>query len=655
MLGRVRPLIAVVLLVLGSPFAAVANADGAPPVTVTDVKTTTNNVTGVLTFRTLAANDIDTASLKATIDGQPVPMSVEKATHVDRAAMLVIDTSGSMGASGMATVRSATAAYLKEVPSDVRVGVVTFADTAGVDLKPTLDRSAVQRVVNGLVARGDTSLYAAVQAAAAALGVQGDRSIVLLSDGADTMSNDPKDALAKLLGALDKGGFRLDVVRFRTNDPGASGALAQLAKAGRGAVVAADNAESVGQAFQSAARALKSQARFQIRLAVPLSNAAALDITGTLGGKPFSVAQSVQPGALSLAPTASQSQSPTPSPTAVPPQAGLVQRASQSSIVPWVAAGTIALAVVLLAIAFLWPDLRTSRERRLESLEDYVAPTRTSSRSEGKRTATPLSEQLVDFGEKAMKGRKSTVTTLALINRADLPLRAGEWFVLRIVAAVVGIAIGLVLASELKIVGFGLGLLAGFFLPQIALRILASRRAGAFERILPQSLLLVATSLRSGFGLPQALDSVARDSAEPVAKEFSRALAQTRIGTDISDSLEQLATRMGSRAMEMTVMAIRIQREVGGNLAETLETTGHTLREREAIHGQVRALSAEGRLSAYILIALPIGVFLYMMMVNYEYISLLWTRMLGIGMLIFGVVMLFLGILWMRKVVRIEV
>jgi tight adherence protein B len=107
--------------------------------------------------------------------------------------------------------------------------------------------------------------------------------------------------------------------------------------------------------------------------------------------------------------------------------------------------------------------------------------------------------------------------------------------------------------------------------------------------------------------------------------------------------------------MEMAIMAIRIQREVGGNLAETLGTTARTLRERESLFRQVRALSAEGRLSAYILIALPICLFFYMTWVNYDYISLLWTTMPGIGMSIGAIILLVLGIFWMRKLVKIEV
>ena len=165
----------------------------------------------------------------------------------------------------------------------------------------------------------------------------------------------------------------------------------------------------------------------------------------------------------------------------------------------------------------------------------------------------------------------------------------------------------------------------------------------------------MASSLSTGFSLPQALDAVAKDAAEPAAKEFSRALAETRIGADISDSLDHMAGRMDSANMRWTTMAIRIQREVGGNLADTMRTTAKTLREREELHRHVRGLSAEGRLSAYILVGLPIGIFLYELKVNREYIELLWSRPLGFGMLAAGVVLIGLGILWMRKVVDVKV
>ena len=199
------------------------------------------------------------------------------------------------------------------------------------------------------------------------------------------------------------------------------------------------------------------------------------------------------------------------------------------------------------------------------------------------------------------------------------------------------------------------GVVVGLLFPVLALRHLANRRAKKFEAVLPDVMMLVATSLSSGFSLLQALDSVARDAAEPAAKEFSRALAESRIGADISDALEHVAVRMESDNMRWAVMAIRIQREVGGNLADTLRTTAATLREREMLKRHVKALSAEGRLSAYILIALPIGVLLFSLWSNYDYVSLLWTTLPGLVMTVMGILAMLAGIFWMRKTVSIEV
>jgi tight adherence protein B len=168
-------------------------------------------------------------------------------------------------------------------------------------------------------------------------------------------------------------------------------------------------------------------------------------------------------------------------------------------------------------------------------------------------------------------------------------------------------------------------------------------------------LTLLASSLATGFSLPQAIDAIVRDAAEPAAKEFSRALAETRIGADLEDSLDRLAFRMDSDNLRWTTMAIRIQRQVGGNLAETLRTTATTLRSRESLQREVSALSAEGRLSAYILIALPVGVFFFMLRANREYVSLLWTNPIGWLMSAGGLVALGVGVVWMKRVVKVEV
>ncbi|WP_404391258.1 type II secretion system F family protein [Humibacillus xanthopallidus] len=658
-LRRIR-LVVVIACIMTAQVVTAPAANAADPVTVglSEVKADATGVVGVLTLRSKSAAQVEPASLRASIDGEPVQAIVKQTPKLERRAMLVIDTSGSMGSTGMATVRTATAEYLQNVPADVRVGVTTFATTAGVDLAPTLDRAAVQRVVNGLAARGDTSLYAGMRSAITSLGPKGDRSIVLLSDGADTIADNRSAARTQVTNLLKSAGVRTDVVQFKTDDPDAVAAIKGFAAANGGSVVAADDTAAVTAAFRDSARALDAQVQFSMATAEPLTGPHEVELSGRAGPTAFSFTRTVNFADAATVPT----------PSASVPQSTAPAQALGSFVLPapkvepwlvWVAAALIGLGLFLLVGVVLAPSLQTRRERRVAGIEAYVVGPRTRSRSEQKAQQTAVTEQLVAFGDTMMKGRRGTAKTMALIDRADLPFRAGEWFLVVALACLAGAFFGFVLMRDARAVGLLLGVvgggLLGFALPSFVLRHLASRRAAAFERILPDVLMLVATSLRSGFGLPQALDAVARDAAEPAAKEFSRALAETRIGTDVSDALDHMATRMDSKAMRWAVMAIRIQREVGGNLADTLTTTAATLRERESIQRQVRSLSAEGRLSAQILIILPFGMFLYMLMVNYDYISLLWTTGLGIAMIIGGLCLMVVGVVWMRRVVRIEV
>jgi len=614
-----------------------------------------STLTGVITLRSKIDVQVDPSSLRVKVDAEQFPATVKQAAKLDRKAMLVIDTSGSMGAQGMSTVRKASATYLRSVPADVKVGVASFANTAGVDLAPTLNRAAAQRVIDGLDARGDTSLYAGMQGAAAVLSGNGDRSIVLLSDGADTTADNKALALKNTIAKLKAADIRVDVVRFKTNDPDATGALKAFADTNGGTVLAADDTAGVSAAFAASAQALDRQVQFSTVIPKSLSGVHQYVVSGTAGGTPFAFSRQITFGA-PAAPKPSPAPAATGAPAAAAPQAAGIGPVAVTDRTPYIAAGLLALALFTVLSTSLMPTLQTKRERRVASIDAYVVGDAVSlSRQEMKAAQSTITAQLLDMGDRVMKDRKSTSQTMALIERADLPFRAGEWLVLRVVAVIVAAAVGLMLAGDAKLVGLLVGGVLGLVVMPLFLRTVASRRAKKFEAQLPQILLLVSTSLRSGFGLPQALEAVARDAAEPAGKEFSRALAETRIGTDISEALERVGNRMESNSMHWTVMAIRIQREVGGNLAETLRTTAGTLREREALHRQVATLSAEGRLSAYILIALPIFLFFYMLRVNYEYVALLWTTTPGLFMSIGGLVMLGIGIVWMRQVVKIEV
>jgi tight adherence protein B len=635
----------------------VAMAADTVPATLSDVRTTAGAVNSTLVLRSDQALTVDPNSVKVTVGGQPAGVKVSPAAQQPRSTMLVIDTSGSMGASGMGSVRAAVRDFLAAVPPDVKVGVVSFASTSGVDVAPTTDRKKVLREVSSLVSKGETSLYAGIQDAVDALGTKGERSIVLLSDGGDTMAEikgGPAGAASekqKALDALAKAKVRAEVVAFKSPESN-SGVLTQFAKVGGGSVANAGDRAAVQQAFTAAARTLESQAVLDIKRPPGVGGTQDVVVTGTAGGAPFEARSAVNLG--DTAPVAAPT---TTAPTleAAPAIKDTSPFSALSPMVLYPSIAILVLGVFFLVMAFMGNAFKSSKKERLTSIEAYgfgrtAAPARQSANN-----PTAISAQLVNMGDKVMSNRDSTTHTMALMDRADLPWRAGEWFVLRILAVVIAAIGGYVLFGSHQIFGVIFGIIFGFIIPPVILRYLAKRRAKKFEAALPDVLMLVATSLASGFSLLQALDSVAKDAPEPASKEFSRALAEARIGSDVSDALDHMGARMDSQNMRWTTMAIRIQREVGGNLAETLRTTAATLREREMLKRQVKTLSAEGKLSAYILIALPIGVLAFSTMTNYEYVSLLWTTLMGIVMSIAGLISMAIGVWWMSKVVKIEV
>ena len=213
----------------------------------------------------------------------------------------------------------------------------------------------------------------------------------------------------------------------------------------------------------------------------------------------------------------------------------------------------------------------------------------------GTRTVSAIDEALERYGRRADLGETLTV--------ADISMKPAEFVATVGLGAVVAGSLGLLLGGPLTAVLVAIVIcLAITFYVQRA----KSKRQAAFADQLPEVLQLVTTSLRSGYGLIQALESVAEDAEEPARSEFAHVLVEARMGRDLTESMHALAVRMGSKDLEWLVGAIDINRETGGNLSEVLESVSSTIRERGRIARQVRTLTAEGRLSARILIAMPL-------------------------------------------------
>jgi tight adherence protein B len=200
-----------------------------------------------------------------------------------------------------------------------------------------------------------------------------------------------------------------------------------------------------------------------------------------------------------------------------------------------------------------------------------------------------------------------------------------------------------------------LGGLIVFFVPFAWLLNKRRVRLKTFAAQLPDALELVARALRAGHSLGAGMHVVAEEMPSPIAEEFGRVYEEQNLGIPVEESLRNIAERVPNLDLRFFVTSVAIQRQTGGDLAEILDKIGHVIRERYKILGQVKALTAEGRLSGVVLIALPFVLFLVMLHIKPDYVQMLWTDPLGIKMSVFGLVMQLLGAICIKKIIDIKV
>jgi tight adherence protein B len=253
--------------------------------------------------------------------------------------------------------------------------------------------------------------------------------------------------------------------------------------------------------------------------------------------------------------------------------------------------------------------------------------------------------------ERALARRGRVASGTAALERAGVTMALPDVVLLVGTATVVLGALGFLLGGVLLALVFAALAPLG---TKLLLGLRRGRRQAAFADQLDDSLQLMASSLRAGHSLLRAVDAVSTEAASPTAEEFARIVNETRVGRDLGDALDEVAERMASDDFRWVAQAIGIHREVGGNLAEVLDTVGHTIRERNAIRRQVKALSAEGKLSAVVLMSLPFGIVGFLSVTNPAYLAAFTESLIGWCMTAAVVVLLVIGGLWLKKTVAIR-
>jgi tight adherence protein B len=254
-------------------------------------------------------------------------------------------------------------------------------------------------------------------------------------------------------------------------------------------------------------------------------------------------------------------------------------------------------------------------------------------------------------------GREWAAKTALTLDQADLHLRVGEYVALRVAMALLFIALAFVLIPSRPVVmaiGMALGV-AAFLAPAFFVGYRKRRRLNRLESQLEEALTLAANSLKAGFGLLQSLELAAQQLPHPIATELRRTLHDINVGSSTEEALLAFSERASSYDLDIVITAILIQRSVGGNLAEILDTVAHTMRERARIRGHIKAVTSQQRMTGYILGGLPIVVIGLLFMVAHDYMTPLFTTLAGQALLVGAGIMEFLGILLIRRILAIEV
>lgn len=307
--------------------------------------------------------------------------------------------------------------------------------------------------------------------------------------------------------------------------------------------------------------------------------------------------------------------------------------------------------LVVAMVAMLYVALRRGDDgRAAERLDSLVGrSTRTESSAD-----LLLKQALQEVDRRTLMDRlmPEFFNLTKVFEQADCNIKPSALFGISLTLAATGAAASIWLVN---IYVMPVGALLFFTLPWLWLFHKRSSRLKAFAGQLSDAMELVARALRAGHSLAAGMHVVAEEMPAPVSKEFGRVYEEQNLGIPLEEALKGMCDRVPNLDLRFFVTSVAIQRQTGGDLAEILDRIGHVIRERFKILGQVKALTAEGRLSGIVLIALPIGLFLMMLWMKPDYIELLWKDPMGVKMSVGAIVLMLLGSYAIKKIVDIKV
>ncbi|MDM8534245.1 type II secretion system F family protein [Clostridiaceae bacterium HSG29] len=287
---------------------------------------------------------------------------------------------------------------------------------------------------------------------------------------------------------------------------------------------------------------------------------------------------------------------------------------------------------------------------RIDKFVD-ISNTTNQKKNNKKNEKSYITNFLKDINNKKRKSNKIGKTEKLLIN-SDVGLSIEEFNAIRIIIILILTIIFYFIFKNIKVI---IIVPVFWIIPVLFLNNLKKRRVTLFEKQLGDAISILANSLKAGYSYMQAVNSVAKDMPDPVGKEFKILLKEMSLGVNASEALDNLTSRVDSKDLSLMITAIKIQRETGGNLAEILSNISETIRERIKIQGEIKTLTAQGRMSGMVIGLMPVALILVLLLINKEYISVLFNTGIGKILLISAVISELIGAFFIKKIVDIDV
>jgi tight adherence protein B len=549
------------------------------------------------------------------------------------AIALLVDTSRSMAGHKMRDAIKAAKSFVDEQPPNNIVGVYGFGAKPYTAAPLSNDPSQLDIAIQQLNVNGPpgTALYGAVKMAAQDLKSQvaQKKVIVLLTDG---RSEHDTSTAAKALAEAKGDGVDIYTIGIAT-DAGSSAALKALSGPTGGTSAVATSSTQLATLYKHVSDSLGATYTFTYEsLAQP--------------GKPIHL----QVSARGYAPVTYG--------TTAPGHVVVSHGGSGGFKVPTTAAGRLGLGIIAGLIVLL-ATLALLGAKPSVALHKRIAAHTESRKTAAVEGDNPANERLSAMQslfiatEKIIGSMNFWQRMAGNLERADLPLRTAELFYIQIASALfLGVLCALLLGQKgiLTLVA----MIIGAAVPALVVRFKAHQRLGKFEHQLSETLITMAASLKAGHAFNQSIQSVVKEGADPTSKEFARVVAETQLGMPAEAALEAMAQRMNSYNFGFVVMAVNIQRTVGGSLADILDMVSDTVRQRQQFERKVKALTAQGRMSAYVLLAMPFLMALAIFALNKAYIMILFTSSAGRILIGIALFMMSIGAVIIKKIVSFK-